>query len=137
MFKWTLFFTVYEQFSIFDPNRPFGPWIRTLAANLCYNYLRRAQISQVPLEDERDNRHDQDQPGPEKSLEITQENQVLYQALWHLPYNQRITLELRHFQDLSYQEMAEALNLPLNTVRSHLYRGRQKLAELLEREDYD
>ena len=131
------FIRAYQQFSLFDPNRPFGPWIRTLAANLCYNYLRRAQISQVPLEDERDNRHDQGQPGPEKSLEITQENQVLYQALWQLPYNQRITLELRHFQDLSYQEMAEALNLPLNTVRSHLYRGRQKLAELLEREDYD
>ena len=65
-------------------------------------------------------------------MEISQENQTLYQALWELPHQYRMALELRHFQGLSYQEMAGALNLPLNTVRSHLYRGRQKLAEILE-----
>ncbi len=129
------FLRAYHQISRYDLNRPFGPWMRTLAANLCYNHLKRARLNRVPLEDEKDTIKDDSKYGPEGALEINQEHQVLYQAIWKLPDTQRMVLELRHFQGLSYQEMAEALNLPLNTVRSHLYRGRQKLAELLEEKD--
>jgi len=129
------FLRAYQQLARYDTARPFGPWMRTLAANLCYNHLKRGQLDRVPLEDERDSLRDDPQRGPEGALEISQEHRDLYSKLWQLPTNQRITLELRHFQGLSYQEMAEVLDLPINTVRSHLYRGRRKLAELLE-EDY-
>jgi len=130
------FLRAYKQISRYDQGRPFGPWMRTLAANLCYNHLKRARLKRVPLEDERDTVKDDPKHGPEGTLEINQEHQALYQAIWKLPETQRIAMELRHFQGLSYQEMAEAMKLPLNTVRSHLYRGRQNLAELLE-EDYE
>jgi len=116
----------------YDPGRPFGPWMRTLAANLCYNKLNRRELTQVDLEDERDLPEKDAIQNPEKALEISQENHKLFQALWNLPHQYRIAVELYHFQELSYQEMAQTLNLPLNTVRSHLYRGRQKLAALLE-----
>jgi len=129
------FLRAYQKISSFDLNRPFGPWMRTLAANLCYNHLKRARLNRVPLEDERDSVKDDPKYGPEGALEINQEHQALYQAVWKLPDTHRVALELRHFQGLTYQEMAEAMNLPLNTVRSHLYRGRQKLAELLEEEN--
>ena len=130
------FLRAYHKISSFDISRAFGPWVRTLAANLCYNHLKRARLNRVPLEDERDTIKDDSKYGPEGVLVINQEHSALYQAIWKLPETQRIALELRHFQGLSYQEMAEAMNLPLNTIRSHLYRGRQKLAELLE-EDYE
>ncbi len=126
------FMRAYNQIASFDLDRPFGPWMRTVAANLCYNHLKRARLNRVPLEDERDTIMDDPKYGPERVLEINQEHKALYRAIWTLPDIQRMALELRHFQGLSYQEMAEALKLPLNTVRSHLYRGRQKLAELLE-----
>jgi RNA polymerase sigma-70 factor (ECF subfamily) len=126
------FMRAYNQIASFDLDRPFGPWMRTVAANLCYNHLKRARLNRVPLEDERDMIMDDPKYGPEGVLEINQEHKALYRAIWTLPDIQRLALELRHFQGLSYQEMAEVLNLPLNTVRSHLYRGRQKLAELLE-----
>lgn len=129
------FLRAYHQISSFDLSRPFGPWMRTLAANLCYNHLKKARLNRVPLEDERDTIKDDPKYGPEGALEIDQEHKALYQAIWKLPEVQRIALELRHFQGLSYREMAEALHLPLNTVRSHLFRGRQKLAELLEEEN--
>lgn len=128
------FLRAYHQISRYDISRPFGPWMRTLAANLCYNHLKRARLNKVPLEDERDTIKDDPKYGPEGALEIDQEHKALYQAIWTLPDIQRMALELRHFQGLTYQEMAEAMTLPLNTVRSHLYRGRQKLAELLEEE---
>ena len=111
--------------------------MRTLAANLCYNHIKKARLQRVPLEDEKDQIKDNPSNDPENLLELSQEHRVLYQALWKLPDNQRIALELRHFQGLSYQDMAETLNLPLNTVRSHLYRGRQRLAEILKEEVYE
>jgi len=126
------FLRAYNNLGSYDPGRPFGPWMRTLAANLCYNKLNRRELPRVDLIDERDLPEKDTINNPEKALEISQENQKLYQALWDLPHQYRIAVELRHFQELSYQEMAQTLNLPLNTVRSHLYRGRQKLAALLE-----
>jgi RNA polymerase sigma-70 factor (ECF subfamily) len=126
------FLRAYNNIKSYNQERPFGPWMRTLAVNLCYNKLNRRELNRVPLEDEHDFPQRDTVSSPEKALEISQENQTLYQALWELPHQYRIALELRHFQGLSYQEMAEALNLPLNTVRSHLYRGRQNLAEILE-----
>jgi RNA polymerase sigma-70 factor (ECF subfamily) len=128
------FLRAYRNIAQFDPNRPFGPWMRVLAANLCYNHINKARLEQAPLEDERDHIPADPHESPEALLELNQENQDLYQKIWKLPENQRIALELRHFQGLSYQEMADALDLPLNTVRSHLYRARRTLAETLEEE---
>lgn len=129
------FLRAYRNISQYDLARPFGPWMRTLAANLCYNHLQKARLQRVPLEDEQDRTADKPIRNPEALLELSQDNQQLYQAIWKLPDDQRVALELRHFQDLTYQEMAEAMELPLNTVRSHLYRARRKLAQLLEKED--
>jgi RNA polymerase sigma-70 factor (ECF subfamily) len=129
------FLRAYRQLKLYDQDRPFGPWMRTLAANLCYNHLRKRRLERVPLEDEKDLGKEGQTQSPEMLVELSQENQKLYQALWKLPDNQRLALELRHFQGLSYQEMADQLKMPLNTVRSHLYRGRQKLVEILEEEE--
>jgi len=131
------FLRAFQQLRKFDPDRPFGPWMRTLAANQCYNHLKKKKLQRVPLEDEKYRLKDDPSREPENLLEISQENRELYKALWKLPDSQRIALELRHFQGLSYQEMAQLLRLPLNTVRSHLYRGRQKLAGLLEEIEYE
>ncbi len=129
------FLRAYNHLSSYDLERPFGPWMRTLAANLCYNKLNRRELSRVELKDERDFPALDANSSPESALEISQDHTDLYQALWELPHQQRIALELRHFQGLSYQEMADTLNLPINTVRSHLYRGRQKLTEILEEKE--
>lgn len=131
------FLRAYRNISQYDPARPFGPWMRVLAANLCYNHLKKARLVRVPLEDEREILKDDSQRSPEILLELAQESHSLYRKIWQLPEIQRVALELRHFQGLSYQEMAEAMDLPLNTVRSHLYRARRKLAELLEEENDD
>lgn len=131
------FLRAYRNISYYDIERPFGPWMRTLAANLCYNHLQKARLERVPLEDERDRLIGGSKRRPEVLLELSQEHQLLYGAIWQLPDNQRVALELRHFQDLSYKEMAQVMKVPLNTVRSYLYRARQKLAELLEEDDHD
>jgi RNA polymerase sigma-70 factor (ECF subfamily) len=52
-------------------------------------------------------------------------------ALLGLPPRFRAAIELRHFQELSYAEMAEALNRPLSDIKSDLFRARKLLAEIL------
>ena len=131
------FLRAYRNIAHYDLSRPFGPWMRVLAANLCCNHLKKARLECAPLEDEREVLPDDPHRSPEFLLELSQEHQDLYRQIWQLPESQRIALELRHFQGLSYQEMAAILNLPLNTVRSHLYRARHKLAELLKEEEGD
>ena len=56
-------------------------------------------------------------------------------ALRHLPDHQREAFVLRRFQDLSYEEIAEELKIPLSDVKSHLFRARKILAEKLHASD--
>jgi RNA polymerase sigma-70 factor (ECF subfamily) len=52
-----------------------------------------------------------------------------------LPPHYRAAIELRHFQELSYAEIASALDIPLSDVKSHLFRGRKILAQRLKNDD--
>ena len=56
-------------------------------------------------------------------------------ALASLPANYRIIVELRHYQEMSYDEIANELNIPLSDVKSHLFRARKLLAEKLHAPD--
>ena len=124
------FVRAYQRLDTFDLGRPFGPWIRRVTANLCLNRLQRGSLPRVPLDDEMDM--------PETSsigLELRQVRREsaarVRAAVLALPPHYRVVVEMRHFQELSYAEMAAALDLPLNTVRSHLFRARKLLAERL------
>ena len=59
------------------------------------------------------------------------QSQRLRQALQELPPHYRAVIELRHYQDLSYEEMAQALRVSLSDVKSHLFRARRLLARRL------
>ncbi len=55
-------------------------------------------------------------------------------AILALPANYRAVIELRHFQEMSYDEIASALSIPLSDVKSHLFRARKLLAEKIGHE---
>lgn len=121
------FIRAFRRLEAFDPERPFGPWIRKIAANLCLNELRRGGPHFLPLEDEW--AAGTDLEGAQERAELHEEVRA---ALCELPPPYRAVIELRHFQGLTYQEIAETLNLPLNTAKSHLFRARRMLAEKLK-----
>lgn len=121
----------YQRLTSYDEDRPFGPWVRTLAANLCLNQLKRNRPLQVPLDEERDQSAHTSRPGPERHLEAQETVRDVRQAIHELPPHYRVVIELRHFQELSYAEIAVALDLPLSDVKSHLYRARKTLAQRL------
>ncbi len=125
------FIRAYQRLGTFDENRPFGPWIRKVAANLCLNHLARSRPVQLPLDDERDRPIVAAGLGPEAALDRKQMREIVREAILELPPHYRAVIELRHYQDMSYAEIANTLDLPLSDVKSHLYRARRRLAERL------
>jgi len=121
----------YDRIQTFDIEREFGPWIRRVAANLCLNHLKSQKVT-TELDDERDADSAQ---LPETVQEVKERSEQIRQALASLPANYRLVVELRHYQDMSYDEIAEQLNMPLSDVKSHLFRARKILAEKLHAPD--
>ena len=126
-----VFIRAYDRIHTFDIEREFGPWIQRVAANLCLNHLEGQKVT-TELDDERDTDH---APSPESAQEVRERSKQIREALVSLPANYRIVIELRHYQELSYEEIAVELNIPLSDVKSHLFRARKILAEKLHASD--
>ncbi len=126
------FLRAYQRLDTYDETRPFGPWMRRVAANLCLNHLSRRRPSQLPLDDEFDLPQEGGGADPEASRLRAERAEAVRQAVLALPPHYRAVIELRHFQGLRYAEIAETLGLPLSDVKSHLYRARRELARRLE-----
>ena len=125
------FMRAYDRLHTFDIEREFGPWIRRIAANLCLNQLE-SQKASVELDEERDADETQ---RPEATAEIRERSTQIREALGSLPPHYRVVIELRHYQEMSYEEIAAELNIPLSDVKSHLFRARKILAEKLHAPD--
>ena len=125
------FVRAYDRIHTFDVEREFGPWIRRVAANLCLNHLEGQKVT-AELDDERDADSAQ---WPEAAQEVKERSEQIRSALASLPPHYRIVVELRHYQELSYDEIAHELNIPLSDVKSHLFRARKLLAEKLHAPD--
>ena len=125
------FIRAYNRLGQFDLEREFGPWVRRVAANLCLNHLESQKIT-APLDEDRDA---DESVRPEKQVEARERSEQIRVALASLPPNYRVVVELRHYQELSYDEIAAELKIPLSDVKSHLFRARKLLAEKLHAPD--
>ena len=105
--------------------------IRRVAANLCLNHIESHKPS-APLDEERDEDKTQ---SPGEQVEVKERSEQIRSALASLPPHYRLVVELRHYQELSYDEIASELDIPLSDVKSHLFRARKLLAEKLHAPD--
>jgi len=127
------FVRAYQRLDRFDAERPFGPWMRRLAANLCFNRLKVKRMVSLPIDDERDGLlpDNASQNNPELVHLQAERAESIRAALLSLPPHYRAVIELRHFQDMSYAKIAEHLEIPLSDVKSHLFRARRLLEKKL------
>lgn len=131
------FVRAYHGLASFDPERPFGPWIARIATNVALAALGRRRVPTVPLGRALGGGDDEREPieaalpdparGPEGDFLAAERGAELRRAILALPPHYRAVIELRHFQDRSYEEIAAALGLPLSDVKSHLFRARKLL----------
>ena len=120
-----------ERLQTFDNERDFGPWIRRVAAHVCLNHLE-SQKRMAPLDEERDA---DEGTRPEAQVEVRERSEQIRSALASLPAHYRVVIELRHYQELSYDEISAELHMPLSDVKSHIFRARKLLAEKLHASD--
>ena len=126
------FIRAYQRLHTFDNQRPFGPWIRKIATNLSLNVFQKHHSDTVPYEERYHQSPSENGITPEEIYNQAEQVEAIHQAIISLPPNHRVMIELRHYQELSYQEIAETLDIPLSDVKSYLFRGRKLLAERLK-----
>jgi RNA polymerase sigma-70 factor, ECF subfamily len=119
------FLKVYENLGSYNPSRRFFSWAYRILTNDCLNVLRSRRPEQpVPLELAA-------AAVPISSLEAAERRKAIQAALLRLPVEQREVVVLRHFADMSYEEMGSTLGIPAKTVKSRLHAARSRLMELL------
>lgn len=115
-----------------DEERLIG-WLMRVSRNVCIDRLRRRRAYRAAVVPAPDDLSDfaGDEPMPDDLAEAADFEMRLSQAVGRLAEPYRSIVILREVQDLKYEEIAGAMNLPLNTVKVYLHRGRKMLREHL------
>ncbi len=124
------FLRAYRFLDTFDPDRPLAPWLKQIAVNVCLNALK-AKKGDSDLDEEFDPAPDP-HPTPEALTVLRDRDERIRLELHRLPLRYRLVIELRHFQDSSYEDIAKQLKQPVSDVKSNLFRARKLLAERLK-----
>lgn len=123
----TVFLKAFERFGELDGNPSAPGWLKTVATNECLNHLVRYRqrwsfFAEAP---ENPGPWTQSDPGP------VEDYAALDAALRRLPASQRVPIVLFHFDELSYQEIADRLKVSLSKVKTDIHRGREALRAAL------
>lgn len=133
-----VFLRVYRALDRYDPQYKFSTWLFRVAQNAAIDSIRKRRIKTVSME-RRENADGEtstfDFPSPERDayghLRNRERARAIDRAIVDLPEEYRELIQLRHFGELSYGEIAELKQMPLGTVKNKLFRGRQMLKEKL------
>ena len=115
-----------------DSHRPLEPWLYRMTANLSYTWVKRHNRWIRPLEDLAEWLAGKGRNSLVQQVELDETSQQIQQAMLALPVSHRVVVALYYVNDLSLQEISEILEIPVGTVKSRLYYGRQALREDLE-----
>jgi len=123
-----IFLKIHKSADSYNPSQPLSPWIFTIAVNTFRNYKREKyqQYSEVIALDETEELHNND-PTPDKIAHFTQTLEWLEIAITKLPSEQAEALTLTSIQGLKLKEVAEILERPVATIKTHIRRARQTL----------
>jgi RNA polymerase sigma-70 factor (ECF subfamily) len=118
----------------FKGRSQFRTWLYRIVTNLCYNRLPNLRRSLNDLGDDVLEYLPETDPGfedPARAFESNEARSQVQQAVQHLEENYRLLLTLRYQNELSYEEIASTLNLPLGTVKTGIFRAKAQLRNTL------
>jgi len=126
------FIRVYEHIDGFDVKRNFSAYLYSSVKNGAMTFFRKnkkhVSLEDVELIDEKQK--------PEDEMVLKVRNDVVHKAIESLDEKHKRVIRLYYFHDLSYEEIAKRLSLPLNTVRTYLRRAKMKLKSVLTHETH-
>jgi RNA polymerase sigma-70 factor, ECF subfamily len=133
-----VFIRVWKSARRYVPRAKFTTWLLKITRNLVFNELRRSKRhAHVPLQSEPGAEEiplkDETNPAPDASLLETELQRAIEEAIIQLPESQRMALVLRRYEQLSYEQIAEVLDLSVPAVKSVLFRARTELRTRLSK----
>ena len=132
------FLKAYRGLGTFKQEARFSSWLYQIAINVCRDRLRRRRgktaLSLDDVEEARDGRLRAAAPSPLELVEARDLRHLVEDAMATLSAEEREVVILKEYQELTFPEIAEALKLPLSTVKTRLYRGLSQLRHHLERQ---
>lgn len=129
----------FKNIEQYTPSYAFSTWLFRIATNNCIDFIRKKRMTTVSL----DKSFMSDDGGemtmdvrsetldPEENLIRKQKNVLMQSLVTKLKPRYRVLVEMRYFQELSYEEIAEKLDLPLGTVKAQLFRSREFLYNII------
>jgi RNA polymerase sigma factor (sigma-70 family) len=134
------FAKAFQKLPSYSPNFAFSTWLFKIATNNCIDFIRkqRMKITSIdePVKEDSDENFGRllkaNSLNPEEHYMMEQRRRILRNMLDKLKGNYRQMIELRYFDEMSYQEISEKLNLPIGTVKAHLFRAKELLTEIFK-----
>ncbi|MFO7671003.1 MAG: sigma-70 family RNA polymerase sigma factor [Bacteroidales bacterium] len=131
----------FKNIDQYTPNYAFSTWLFKIATNNCIDFIRKKRASHVSLDQTMDGEDSlipsamiqSDSPDPELTLINKQKIKHMRNVVSKLKPRYRQLVELRYFQEYSYDEIAEELDIPIGTVKAQLFRARELLLNILSR----
>lgn len=129
-----VFYRAYRKLSAYNPQYPFGVWLRRITVNHLLDQRKKKRVDTVSMTTDEGTAIDVADGGetPRCRQYRSDREEMVLEAIQTLPDKYRMVLMLRHFEDLSYEEIAKTLSLPLGTVMTQLHRARAQLANALQ-----
>jgi RNA polymerase sigma-70 factor (ECF subfamily) len=135
------FLKAFNALHSYNQTFPFPAWLYKIASNTCIDYFRRKRIRPISIENINREGGDIYDIIPDKSIPIddniinNETKEELLKAVEKLPLRYKQCIQLRHFEELSYEEISLKMNLPLGTVKITLFRARKMLLNMLSNKD--
>jgi RNA polymerase sigma-70 factor (ECF subfamily) len=129
----------FKNIEQYTPNFAFSTWLFRIATNNCIDFIRKKRMVTLSLDktftsgdgDEMTMDVRSDSLDPEEHLIRKQKNVLMRSIVEKLKPRYRLLVEMRYFQEMSYEEIAETLDLPLGTVKAQLFRAREFLYNVI------
>jgi RNA polymerase sigma-70 factor (ECF subfamily) len=129
------FLAAWQGLPTFRGEARFSTWVYRIAYNCCLKQLeqrKREKALQAAMQEEQILLHENSDTKMSSEIDAQESRDLIREFLAQLPAKYRVVLILRHLHDMTYEEMAEILTVPIGTIKTHLFRARNLLKERLE-----
>lgn len=129
----------FRKLASYTPSYAFSTWLFKIATNNCIDFIRKQRMKTLSIDEPLEEDGDKDFSNnlratsldPEERFIKQQRRKIMRELMQRLSDKYRIMIELRYFEELSYQEIADKLELPIGTVKAQLFRAKELLMEIM------
>lgn len=133
-----IFLKAFDNIYSYNPGFAFSTWLYRITTNHTIDFLRKKRLKTMSIDEPVKTKDGEvgidiaDEDSESDDLVIQEQRQkIIKEALNSLPEKYRMVIQYRHMEELSYQEIADLMELPLGTVKAHIFRARELLYKYL------